>query len=253
MSKTNPTAAPLETLTVQELQSMAAEAATARKRTPRPRLSRAARLNLIDQLSRWGGSGLALFAGVSIFIMIVIARNLPVRSAIWAAMIFASLYLCRRYRKGFRRGDHIASHPFRWRAYYTSTLTVVSAAFGAGAFLILPESVPPGGVMQTLALMLVAATGAAAFHLAHRPSAAAAGLPAFIAIAGAAAASFGLTPFTLGVLASGLAAAAFVALASREAQKRAGARFPRTTLLRREVEDRPTASKAQPSATRAAS
>lgn len=252
MSNTNPTAAPLEGMSVQELQSMAAEAATARTPQPRRALSRAARLNLIDQLSRWGGSGLALFAGVSIFIMIVIARGMPLRSTIWAAMVFASLYLCRRYRKGFRRGDRIASHPFRWRAYYTSTLAVISAAFGAGAFLILPASVPPGGAMQTLALMLVAATGAAAFHLTHRPSAAAAGLPAFAAIAGAAAASFGLTAFTLGVLGTGVAAAGFVALASAEAQKRAASRFPRTTFLRREVEDRPVGA-AQPAATRAAS
>jgi hypothetical protein len=239
-------------MTVQELQSMAAEAATVRKTAPRQALSRAARLNLIDQLSRWGGSGLALFAGVSIFIVIVIARGMPLRSAIWAAMIFVSLYLCRRYRKGFRRGDHIASRPFRWRAYYTATLAVVSAAFGAGAFLILPESVSPGGVMQTLALMLVAVTGAAAFHLAHRPSAAAAGLPAFAAIAGAAAANFGPAPFTLGVLATGLAAAAFVFFASAEAQRRAAARFPRTTFVRRELEDRPY-GEAQPVATRAAS
>jgi hypothetical protein len=252
MSQTRSTAAPLEGMTVQELQSIAAEAAIARKNAPRPGLSRAARLNLIDQLSRWGGSGLALFAGVSIFIMIVIARDIPLRSTIWASMIFASLYLCRGYRKGFRRGDHIASHPFRWRAYYTATLAVVSAAFGAGAFLILPESTPPGAVMQTLALMLVAATGAAAFHLTHRPSAAAAGLPAFTAIAGAAAAGFGFSAFTLGVLASGLAAAAFVALASAEAQRRAASRFPRTTFIRREIDGRP-ADAAQPASARAAS
>lgn len=232
----------LEGKTVQELQSLAAEAALNRAApAPREDLSRGARLHLIDQLSRWGGSGLALFAGAAIFIALVVARNLPLRSAVWAALLFGALYLCRRYRKEFRRGDRIASHPFRWRAYYASSLAVVSAAFGAGAFLLVPDSNAPVAAMQTLALMLVAAIGAAAFHVAHRPSAAAAGLPAFIAIAGAAAATLGPAPFTMVLLFAGAAGAGFVALASAEARKRAAARFPRTTLIRREVE-RPAAA-----------
>lgn len=228
---------PLTGKTVQELQAIAAEAA--RDAGPPPRktgLSRAARLHLIDQLSRWGGSGLALLAGASIFIALVPARDIPTRTAVWASLIFASLYLCRRYRKEFRRGEAIASHPFRWRAYYSSTLAVVSAAFGSGAFLLLPESVSPTTAMQTLALMAVAAAGASAFHAAHRASAAAAGLPAFIATTGASIASFGFSPFTIAVLAAGAAAAAFVAVASLQTERRAALRFPRTTIARREIE-----------------
>lgn len=228
--------------TVQELQSLAAEAALSHAGpAPQTRLSRGARLHLIDQLSRWGGSGLALFAGSAIFIALVIARDLPLRSAVWSALIFSTLYLGRRYRKEFRRGDRIASHPFRWRAYYASTLVVASAAFGAGAFLLIPDSVAPSAAMETLALMLVAAIGAAAFHAAHGPSAAAAGLPALAAIAGAALATFGLDLFTMSVLFAGAAGAGFVALASAEIRKRAAARFPRTTLVRREIE-RPAAA-----------
>lgn len=228
---------PLTGKTVQELQAIAAEAARGAGPSPRrSSLSRAAHLHLIDQLSRWGGSGLALLAGVSIFISLVPARDIPIRTAVWATLVFASLYLCRRYRTEFRRGDAIASHPFRWRAHYASTLAVVSAAFGAGAFLLLPESVGRDGAMQTLALMLAAAAGASAFHAAHRASAAAAGLPAFIAAAGASAASFGLSAFTIAVLAAGAASAAFVAVASLQAEKRAALRFPRTTLARREIE-----------------
>ena len=222
--------------TVQELQAIAAQASFPAPVRGAVRLSRSARLHLIDQLSRWGGSGLALLAGASIFIVMVPARDMPIRAAVWASMIFASLYLCRRYRKEFRRGDKIASHPFRWRAYYVSTLAVVSAAFGAGAFLLLPEGVAPAVALQTLALMTAAAVGAAAFHAAHRASAAAAGLPAFLAIAGAAAASFGASLFTLAILAAGAAGAAFVAVASIEAEKRAASRFPRTTQARREIE-----------------
>lgn len=223
--------------TVQELQAIAAQAALAPPaRAGAVPLSRSARLHLIDQLSRWGGSGLALFAGVSIFIALIPARDMPIRTAVWASMIFAALYLCRRYRKEFRRGDKIASHPFRWRAYYVSTLAVVSAAFGAGAFLLLPDSVAPAAAMQTLALMTVAAVGAAAFNAAHRASAASAGLPAFVATAGAAAATFGASLFTGAILAAGVAGAAFVAGASIEAERRAALRFPRTTRARREIE-----------------
>lgn len=228
---------PLTGKTVQELQSIAAEAARNAGTQPRRTgLSRAARLHLIDQLSRWGGSGLALLAGVSIFIALVPARDIPVRTAVWASLIFASLYLCRRYRKEFRRGEAIASHPFRWRAYYASTLAVVSAAFGSGAFLLLPETVSAAAAMQTLALMAVAAAGASAFHAAHRASAAAAGLPAFTATAGASIASFGFSPFSIAILAAGAAVAAFVAVASLQAEMRAALRFPRTTIARREIE-----------------
>ncbi len=235
IAETSPS--PLSGKTVQELQAIAAEAARDTG-APRPGtgLSRAARLHLIDQLSRWGGSGLALLAGVSIFISLVPACDIPVRTAVWASLIFASLYLCRRRRKEFRRGDTIASHPFRWRAYYTSTLAVVSAAFGSGAFLLLPESVSRDGAMQTLALMVAAAAGASAFHAAHRGSAAAAGLPAFIAAARASVASFGLSAYTIAVLAAGGAGGLFVAIASLAAERRAALRFPRTTLARREIE-----------------
>lgn len=237
MSTSETSSVPLNGKTVQELQAIAADAALDVRQAPRKTgLSRAARLHLIDQLSRWGGSGLALFVGVSIFIALVPARDVPIGAAVWASLIFASLYLCRRYRKEFRRGDRIASHPFRWRAYYVSTLTVVSAAFGSGAFLLLAESESPAASMQTLALMVAAAVGAAAFHVAHRASAVAAGLPAFLAAAGASIATFGFSLFTIAVLAAGLAGAAFVLVASTKAERSAARRFPRTMLARREIE-----------------
>lgn len=246
--------ASLESKTVQELQAIAAEAARARPgERPKARLSRAARLHLIDQLSRWGGYGLALFAGAAIFNAIVIARALPLRSSVWALMLFGALYLTRRYRKGFRRGDKIASRPFRWRAYYASSLAVVSAAFGAGAFLLVPEGTAPETAMQTLAVMLAACACAAAFHAAHRASAVAAGAPALAAIAGAALVNFGPSAFTVLTMAAGLAAALFVGVAARFAEQRAAQRFPRTTLSRREVERAPVAGRAAPASTAIAS
>ncbi|MCB2112533.1 MAG: hypothetical protein KDD85_03190 [Parvularculaceae bacterium] len=230
--------APLENRTVQELQALAATAAAApdNRAKSAPGLSRAARLHLIDQLSRWSGSGLALFAGLAIFNAIVIARALPLRAAVWSLMLFAALYLCRRYRSEFRRGDAIAARPFRWRANYTSSLAVVSAAFGAGAFLLAPTGAPPAAAMQTLALMLAGATIAAALNLAHRPAAAAAGLPAFAAIFASSFISFGFSQFTALVLVAGISGASFVLAASVEAARRAGQRFPRTALVRREAD-----------------
>lgn len=225
----------LEGKTVKELQSFAAEAVALPARPRARAMSRAARLHLIDQLSRWGGSGLALFAGVSIFIATTIARPIPMRAAVWAALIFGALYLCRRYRAEFRRGDRIASRPFRWRAYYSSTLAVVSAAFGAGAFLLLPEGLAEAAAIQTLVLMLAAAIGASAFHAAHGPSAAAAGLPATLAITGAAAVTFGPATTTLVLAAVGTIGAGIVAELARRIAKRASSRFPRTSFVRREA------------------
>lgn len=198
-------------------------------------LSRAARLHLIDQLSRWGGSGLALIAGAAIFLTVVVARDTPLRAAVWATMLFAALYLCRRYRKEFRRGDRIASRPFRWRAYYVSAIAVVSAAFGAGAFLLLGGLASPLTAAETLSLMMAASIAASVMHVSHRPAALAAGTPAIVAVVGAAFVRMGVTPFSFVLLAVGAAGIAALLTLSAETAKRASARFPRTTFLRREV------------------
>lgn len=227
---------PLDGKSVQELQVLAAEAAALHPAPPRRRLSRAALLYLIDQLSRWGGSGLALFAGVAIFLSIT-ARQQPVRAFIWTAIMFAALYACRRFRKEFRRGDRIAARPFRWRAYYTASIAVVSAAFGAGAFLLVPAKALGGfGSLETLALLFIASCAASILHIAHRPTALAAGLPALLLIAGAAFVRVGPGPLsTFVATASVLCVGALVAL-SGESARRAASRFPRTSFVRREVE-----------------
>jgi hypothetical protein len=238
--------------TVQELQAIAAVAATASAPQKTRRLSRAAQLHLIDQLSRWGGSGLAMFAGASIFIAIVPARDMPVRMSVWAALIFASLYLCRRYRKEFRRGDRIASRPFRWRAYYASTLAVVSAAFGAGAFLIHSEGAGERAAAEMFGVMAITALAAAAFHAPHRASAAAAGIPALSAIAFASASTPGLAGFTTLLLVGGAIGIALVAGLVRATERRAELRFPRTAIQRREADRRRADTIAYKDAERAA-
>lgn len=221
-----------EALTVRDLQALAAEAAGAPGPASKAR-SRAANLHLIDLLSRWGASGLAAFAAASIFIAATIARGQPLRAGVWAGMVFAALYLCRRYRKEFRRGDKIAARPFRWRAYYTSAVSVVSAAFGAGALLL---AVPAAGAerIEIFAVLIVGALAAAGLHSAYRLTALAALLPAGVFITVAAIRAEGLSFESLGVFAVLAAGVAGVLIASGRIGDAADRRFPRTGLVRRE-------------------
>lgn len=223
-----------DSLTVRDLQALAAEAATA-PAVARKARSRAAQLHLIDLLSRWGGSGLAAFAAAAIFIAATIARGQPLRAGVWAAIVFAALYLCRRYRKEFRRGDKIASRPFRWRAYYTSTVSVVSAAFGAGAFLL---AVPASGAerIEIFAALIAATLAAAALHSAYRLAGLAALAPASVFIAAASIRASGFSPASLGVIALLAAGAAGVWIASGRIGEAADRRFPRTALVRRDID-----------------
>jgi FtsH-binding integral membrane protein len=241
-----------DALTVHDLQAMAAEAASAAAPAQKAR-SRAANLHLIDLLSRWGGSGLAALAAAAIFIAASIARGQPLRAGVWAAMVFAALYLCRRYRKEFRRGDKIAARPFRWRAYYTSSLAVVSAAFGAGAFLL---AVPATGAarIEIFAVLIAGTLAAAALHAAHRMAGLAAMAPAAAFIAAAAIRTGGVSAPSLGVIALLAAGAAGVVIASGRIGDAADRRFPRTGLVRREIErgDAPQSAVAVPLATAAA-
>lgn len=219
---------------VHELQAMAAEAARPIADARKTR-SRAASLHLIDLLSRWGGSGLAIFAAAAIFIATVVARDQPLRAGVWAAMVFAALYLCRRYRKEFRRGDKIAARPFRWRAYYTATIAAVSAAFGAGAFLL---AIPAQGAAQVeiMALLIAGTLAAAGLHAAYRSTALAAALPASVFIAVAALRMSGISLQTFAILAVLAAGAAALWIASGRIGGMAERRFPRTGLVRREIE-----------------
>ena len=67
----------LQEKNVRELQQMAREAPGNGRREPRKSLSRAARLHLIDMLSRQSATGLALVAGVSIFLAVTAGRDYP--------------------------------------------------------------------------------------------------------------------------------------------------------------------------------
>jgi hypothetical protein len=225
-----------DALSVHDLQALAAEAATGANVTIGKARSRAASLHLIDLLSRWGGSGLAIFAAAAIFIATTLARDHPLRAGLWAAMVFAALYICRRYRKEFRRGDKIASRPFRWRAYYTSTIAVVSAAFGAGAFLLAIPAAPSTTRLEIIAILVVATLAASALHSAYRMTALAAALPASAFIALAALRADGLSLSTVVIIAILSAGAAALFAGSERIGRAADRKFPRTGLVRREID-----------------
>ena len=227
--------------TIRDLQEQAAAAAKSARhqtRSRKNRLSRSARLNLIDILSRWGGPGIAFIAGIAIFIGVTSGRTHPVGASIWLLIMLASLYVCRRLRKGFRAGEKIASRPFRWRANYTSALAVLSAAFGAGAFLALPSSADPVTSLQVSALILLGAIGAGILHIAHGRSVSAIVAPASIFVIAAVWQSNGASVAIFGAAALVAAASVFLFLASRQLQAKSASRFPRTGFLRRGAEGR---------------
>ncbi|MFN0025021.1 MAG: hypothetical protein ACKVS5_14095 [Parvularculaceae bacterium] len=234
-----------DAMTVRELQALAAQAGTAAPSAPaRLRPSRASSLHLIDLLSRWGGSGLAVLAGSTIFIAVTIARDTPLRAGVWALMMIAALYFSRRYRNEFRNGDKLASRPFRWRAYYTSSLAVVSAAFGAGAFLLAVPAATTALSVEILAILAAGALTGAALHSAYRASALAVALPAVAFIAIAALRIAGLSATSLIIIAVLAISVAALMIGSTRIARTAERRFPRTALVRREVERTGSASPA---------
>ncbi|MEZ5920112.1 MAG: hypothetical protein R3C60_02050 [Parvularculaceae bacterium] len=185
-------AAPEEKLgskTVQELQALAAAEAA---RAPKPSsFSRAAHLHLIDLLSRRAGTGFALIAGLTIFMSVLIARGLPLRAGVWTVMVFASLYASRSYLAAFRSGERISAHPFRWRAFHTASLTVVSFAFGAGAVLLLPRGSADFEAYEILGFVFAGALGAGALNAAHFTTGLGALLPAGLFVVASALRQFG--------------------------------------------------------------
>lgn len=212
-----------------------AQRARLEPRLRRLRPSRAARLHLIDILSRWGGSGLALVAGVAAFAAIAAGRSYPLRAALWASLVLGALVVARNLLRRFRAGGRSCSHPFRWRADYTASLAVVSSAFGAGALILIPRGADPALAYQTLSLLIGASLGAGVIHAAHGRAALAAWLPAFAFIFVGAAKTSGLAAALLGVgaaLATGAAALFFFHSYLRQKITR---RFPRTSLVRRGI------------------
>jgi hypothetical protein len=220
--------------TVHELQAMARRAALRRRRRKRS-LSRAAQLQLIDLLSRFAGSALAIVAGVAVFVAVAAGRAYPLRAALWAIMVLGALAMCRRLHSEFRSGRKRAAHPFRWRADYTAAVSVLSAAFGAGAIMLLPSGAPPALAVQTMTLMLTAAFACGVLHAAHGRTAIASSLPCASFVFMAAGRIWGLEAALASAGLATLAGAAALTLLHRFHRQRMQRRFPRTGFARKEA------------------
>lgn len=220
--------------TVLELQELA-QTVVVRPKRRRRGPSRSARLQLIDILSRWAGSGLALYAGVAVFLSVTVGRAYPLRAVVWTGLVLIALFWTRRLLKAFRAGEASASRPFRWRANYTASLCVLSAAFGAGGLILAPKDAPMEFVYQSLALLVAASLGAGVANAAHGRSAMAASLPAAALISLAAIGAVGLHTALLGVGAAALTGGATLFLFHSYLRQKITRRFPRTTILRREM------------------
>jgi len=170
----------LHSKNVRELQRLAQDASPIRRLHRRKSPSRMAMLELIDLLSRWSAIGLAMIAGLSIYLAITVGSTYPTRAASWTALILAASWVCRRLHSQFRAGDIIASQPFHWRASYTSCLSVLGVIFASAPILLTPASAPPVMYLQVAAIVLFGSFAAAMVHCAHLPTAAALALPAAI-------------------------------------------------------------------------
>ena len=229
---------------VRELQELAARQSLRIGKTRRKNsISRAGQLHLIDVLSRWSGAGLGAIAGVTIFLAVTIGQAMPLRAAVWSSLVLIALYYSRRLRRDFRAGGKVTAHPFRWRANYTSSLCVLGATFGAGAYLLTPEGINNTPYL-TYFLLLGATLFAAGLHSAHAFSAAAIAVPSLtFVIAGAwrgldiSLALSGL----IGLSSLGLLGVYFIASA---ATNQANKRFPRSGFVRHDAIASETAKKA---------
>ena len=221
---------------VRELQEIAREAPGALQRKARKPLSRAARLDLIDMLSRWSGSGLAVIAGAGVYLAATAGRGYPTRAAAWAFMMLGALWVCRRLRAEFRSGRANASRPFRWRASYTSCLSVLGVILASAPILLTPVEAPAPLFLHVSGLTLFAAACAAMLHAAHFASAAAIAAPAAI-LAVMASVRAGDGALIAGAAGAALLCICAVYVANRAIVAKARRRHPRTTFLRREIVD----------------
>lgn len=221
---------------VHDLQAMAAKAARPR-RTRRARLSRGARLHLVDLLSRSALTGLAIVAGVGIFVAVTAGREEPVRAALWLLTLLASLFVARSLASSFRSGAANAARPFLWRAQYTAALTVVSTAFGSGAVIVINEASSRSLALETLSALSLGGLAASLIHAAYGRSAAALWAPVSIFVFLGAWRLDGLGLAIFGGAAMAAVGAAALFLVSRMLRANAVRRFPRTTAQRRSIED----------------
>lgn len=226
----------LEQKTVRELQELALDAPIEPSATRRKPLSRAARLDLIDMLSRWSGPGLALLMGAGVYLAVTAGRAYPGRAAAWGLMLLCALWVCRQARNQFRAGSKSSARPFRWRASYTACLSVLGVAFASAPILLTPTGAPHHVFLQAAGLTLFAGSCVAILNAAHLASAAAIAAPSAILVFLACLRS-GDAALTVGAAAAGILCVSAVFAVSRNISAKAAQRHPRSRFLRREIKD----------------
>ncbi len=225
----------IEVKDARALQRLAEETSrTFKPARPKTR-SRAALLEMIDLLSRWSAAGLALIVGITVYLAIIAGRGFPARALAWTVLLICAIWVCRRMRAQFRAGAAIAARPFRWRASYTSCLSVLGVIFASAPILLTPQDAPGLISLQVVVLVMVGGFGAALFHAAHPTSAAAFAIPGALMPMLAAIRSGDM--LLVSALAATSVAGLFVVFAlSRTIARNAGRRNPRTRFVRREIE-----------------
>lgn len=217
---------------VRELQRLAQEAPMRHQQTRQRTPSRAAMLELIDILSRWSATGLALIAGLGVYLALTVGRAYPARAACWALLMLGALWVCRKLRNEFRSGGVSAGQPFHWRASYTSCLSVLGVVFASAPILLTPAEAPTAMYLQIAAITLIGGFAAAMAHSAHLTTAAALAAPAAILpfLSALRTGDTALMTAVVAISAMGLAVTYGLGkIISADAAKR----NPRTTLLRR--------------------
>ena len=226
----------LDTKTVKELQEIAQGAVAAPQPVRSRALSRAARLELIDMLSRWSAPGLAVLAGAGVYLAVTAGAAYPGRALAWALMLLCALWACRQTQSRFRAGGKSAARPFRWRASYTACLSVLGVAFASAPVLLTPLGAPHHVFLQAAGLTLFAGSCAAMLNAAHAPSAAAIAAPSALLVFLACLRS-GDATLAMGAGAAGILCVSAVFAVSRNIAAKAARRHPRTGFLRREIKD----------------
>jgi len=227
---------PLHQKDVRELQHLAQEVPIAPRGMRRQKPSRTAMLELIDILSRWSATGLALIAGLSVYLALTAGRAYPVRAACWALLMMSALWVCRRLLSQFRSGSASAGHPFHWRASYTSCLSVLGVVFASAPILLTPVGAPASIYLQVASVGLVGGFAAAIAHSAHMTTSFALAVPtAILPLLSAIRAGDGaLVTVVAALSAMGLAISYGLC---RVIASDAAKRNPRTSLLRRSSAD----------------
>lgn len=217
---------------VRELQRLAQTAPVTRPSPRRKPPSRAAMLELIDILSRWAATGIALLAGLGVYLAVTVGRDFPARAACWGIMMIAALWACRSLRSRFRSGRLNAGRPFHWRASYTSCLSVLGVIFASAPILLTPATAPAAVYLQVAAIVLIGGFAAAIAHAAHLPAAAAIAAPTAVLplLSALRAGDPALVAAVLAISAMGLAV---IYGLGRIIAADAARRNPRTSLLRK--------------------